>query len=195
MAVKSNFAAGEILTASNVNTYLTNGGLVYITQVTATSGTTVDVTSVFSSSYDAYRFVISDFRTPAGASVTMQLMNGTTPVATNYAWAYARTDYTGTSVPTASGFPAYVAQWATQCTVGNPANEAIGFTFDLLNPYLAQVTYLQINSQDSRGTSGYGLISGGGTHYARTSYDGLRMTLTASTIQNIKIRVYGYRQA
>ena len=51
MAVKT-FSVGETLTASDTNTYLTNGGLVYITEGTASNTSAVDVNSVFSSTYD-----------------------------------------------------------------------------------------------------------------------------------------------
>ena len=195
MPVKSNFAAGNILTASDTNTYLTNGGLVYITEATATSGTTLDITGCFSSTYDAYRIVISDFRTPAGASATIQLLSGSTPATTNYAWAFSRVAYDSVSSPTASGFPTYVSSWATQITAGNLAGDASAAAFDLYNPNLAQYSYFSIQSHDSRGVNGYGLVTGGGTHYTEASYTGIRFTLSASTFTNIKVRVYGYRQA
>ena len=191
MPVKSNFAAGNILTASDTNTYLTNGGLVYITEASATSGTTLDITSCFSSTYDSYRIVVSDYRTPAGSSITLQLLSGSTPSTTNYAWAFWRVAYDNTTAGAASGLPATVSSWATQSTAGNTAGTASALAFDLYNPFLAQQTFMAIQSGDSRGTSGYGFIGGGGTHTAATSYNGIRFTLSASTFTSFKARVYG----
>ena len=58
MAVKT-FTTGEVLTAADTNTYLNNGGLVWIKTATVTnaadSGTAFR--SIFTSTYDAYRIV------------------------------------------------------------------------------------------------------------------------------------------
>lgn len=169
-------------------------GLVYITEASATSGTTLDITSCFSASYDAYRIVISDFRTPAGASLTLQLLSGSTPATTNYAWAFSRVAYDATTPAVASGYPATVSSWATQITTGNPSGTASAAAFDLYNPFLVQQSFFSIQSHDSRGTSGYGVITGGGTHTTAASYNGIRFTLSTSTFTSFKVRVYGYRQ-
>lgn len=195
MPVKSNFAAGNILTASDTNTYLTNGGLVYITEASATSGTTLDITSCFSSTYDAYRIVVSDYRTAAQSGVTLQLLSGSTPATTNYAWAFSRVAYDGVATPVASGLGATVAQWATQVLSGNPAGTSTVLAFDVYNPFLTQQSFYSIQSQDSRGLTGYGFIAGGGIHTTASSYNGIRFTLSASTFTSFKARVYGYRQA
>ena len=57
MAIKT-FSSGEVLTASDTNTYLNNGGLVYIAGGSATNTSALDVNSVFSSTYDNYRVVL-----------------------------------------------------------------------------------------------------------------------------------------
>ena len=192
MPVKSNFASGDVLTASDTNTYLTNGGLVYITEASATSGTTLDVTSCFSSTYDAYRIVVSDFRAAAAAGFTVQLLSGSTPATTNYVWAFSRVAMDGVAAPVGSGLGATVAQWATQLVGGTSSTAA---TIELYNPFLTQYTYYRVDATDNRGLTGYGVVLGEGSHITASSYNGFRLTLTASTISNIKVRVYGYRQA
>lgn len=192
MPVKSNFAAGNILTASDTNTYLTNGGLVYITEINATSGATVDITSCFSSTYDAYRIVITDFRASIAANILSQLLASGTPATTNYAWGVTRVDYTGVLTGVASGFPATVAFWNFQMVGGTTSSSMV---LDLQNPFLTQPTYIQYDSTDNRGTSGYAVLKGGGTHTTASSYNGIRFSTTAGTFTNAKIRVYGYRQA
>lgn len=59
MAVKT-FTTGEVLTASDTNTYLANSGLVYIkSQTIGTAVSSVEVTGAFSSTYDVYRIVLA----------------------------------------------------------------------------------------------------------------------------------------
>jgi hypothetical protein len=59
MAIKT-FTTGEVLTASDTNTYLANSGLVHIKQVTIGSAvSSVAVTNVFSSTYGVYKVVMS----------------------------------------------------------------------------------------------------------------------------------------
>ena len=43
MAIKT-FTTGEVLTASDTNTYLNNGGLVFINQVSYTASTSTETT-------------------------------------------------------------------------------------------------------------------------------------------------------
>lgn len=191
MAVKT-FASGEVLTASDTNTYLNNGGLVYINEFSATSGTTIDLTNVFSATYDAYRVVISDFRTAAGASIIAQFLASGSVVNTNYAWSFMRADMAGTYLGAGSGTGATTSSWATQITT---STNAVGAMFDVFNPYLAQYSYYVMYATDNRGITGYGAQYGTGVHQSATSYASMRLTLSASSFTNIKVRVYGYRQA
>ena len=67
MAVKT-FTTGEVLTASDTNTYLNNGGLVYISGTTVGTGvSSVTVSSAFSSTYDNYRVIINNVDASADA--------------------------------------------------------------------------------------------------------------------------------
>jgi hypothetical protein len=191
MAIKT-FTTGEVLTAADTNTYLANSGLVYVGQTTATSGTTLDLSNCFSSTYDAYRIVLSDIRLAGSGSINFQLMNGTTPATTNYAWAFTRVAYDSTTSINGSGYPSYASTWITSNTSGTVSS---AFSMDVFNPFLAQVSYYQCNATDNRGVNGYGLQLGGGTQYDATSYSSMRFTLTASTISNITATCYGYRKA
>jgi len=180
------FASGDVLTASDMNAV----GLWKITSVSATSGTVLNINNCFSSTYDAYRIVLSDFRTAAGASITMQLMVSGVAAATNYTWAFMRADMAGTYVGAGSGTGATTTNWATQLTTSTaPA----GLILDLVNPGLAVQTTCFIQSSDNRGITGYGPIYGTGLHSTATAYDGIKFTLSASTFTNVTARVYGYR--
>ena len=60
MAIKT-FTTGEVLTASDTNTYLNNGGLVYVSSGTFTNATTVDITG-FVSDYTLFRVFYEAYR-------------------------------------------------------------------------------------------------------------------------------------
>jgi hypothetical protein len=67
MAVKT-FTTGEVLTASDTNTYLANSGLVYVSSGSFSNAATADITG-FTSTYKAYRVVIAPYRhTGTGAT-------------------------------------------------------------------------------------------------------------------------------
>ena len=70
MAVKTNWAAGDVLTASQVNTYLANSGLVYITSVNvgATPVGYKSVTLAFNSDYDDYLIKVSQLEVESGTT-------------------------------------------------------------------------------------------------------------------------------
>jgi hypothetical protein len=71
MAIKT-FTTGEVLTASDTNTYLANAGLVYITS-TAVSGSTVTVSNCFDSTYDWYKVVLFVTGTVTGSDINIRM--------------------------------------------------------------------------------------------------------------------------
>ena len=80
MAVKT-FTSGEVLTASDTNTYLNNGGLVYVkSQTIGSAVSSINVTSAFDSTYDIYAITVTGGAGSTPAAWTLRL--GAT--ATNY---------------------------------------------------------------------------------------------------------------
>jgi len=181
-----NFSAGEVYRAADANAI----GMWKVGSVTATSGTTFDLSNCFSADYDAYKVIISNLKLSSVGSISIQLMNGTTPVATNYAWAVMQVAYDASTGPGGSGYPATVSSWATQITGGTIGTAS---SIEIFNPFQADYTYYQFSSTDNRGTNGYGLRSGGGTHTLSTSYSSLRFTASA-TITSATATIYGYRK-
>jgi hypothetical protein len=58
MAIKT-FTTGEVLTASDTNTYLANAGLVYVkSQTIGTGVSSVIVSDCFTTDYDNYKIVV-----------------------------------------------------------------------------------------------------------------------------------------
>ena len=138
MAVKT-FTTGEVLTAADTNTYLNNGGLVYVGQATAGSGvTTITLNNVFSATYNAYRVIIGGGSASGALSISLQLINsGGTAATTTYYESFIYSAYSGSTVSAAntnngSNFArAGNAVGSSDCACG---------AFDLINPYLSKFT-------------------------------------------------------
>jgi hypothetical protein len=187
MSIKT-FVTGEVLTSADTNTYLTNSGLVYLTQTTATSGSSVSVNGCFNASYRNYKILISGFTTTGAAASSVRLRSSTTDATTSYYYngiymSYGSTTVNGYNGSNSGSWDAGIVSDATMA----------GASFDLFNPYVAFVTSFNSFGSDPR-TAGGGSRYASGMHYANTSYDGFTF-ISGSTITNITITVYGYREA
>jgi hypothetical protein len=187
MATKT-FTTGEVLTASDTNTYLANSGLVYIKEVTLT-GTAVNITSCFSASFDAYQIVISNLtNSSGGVFLNWQLLSGTTPAAgTNYN--STRISITGTTVN---------ASYTGAATSGNfmpfdAGKNAQSIT--ITQPFLALWTTAFGQCNYGAGAAASQPESFGSVHTVNTSYDGIRLISGAFNFTSGKAIVYGYRQS
>lgn len=187
MAIKT-FTTGEVLTASDTNTYLANSGLVYIKEV-ALTGTAVNITSCFSATYDAYQIVISNLTNSAGGVfLNWQLLSGTTPAAgANYN--STRISVTGTTVG---------ASYTGAATSGNfmpfdAGKNAQSIT--ITQPFLALWTTAFGQCNYGAGAAASQPESFGSVHTVNTSYDGIRLISGANNFSTGKAVVYGYRQS
>ena len=190
MATKT-FGTNETLTSADVNVYLNNGGMVFLAENSATSGTVISIDNVFTSAYDAYRIVISDYRTTAAStSCLLRLRAATVPAATSYAYGsmtqalYTSTALTVAGTTTGTSFDLFLRA----DTIG------MGAIIDIINPALTQWTTITTNGPHGGNTAGFGLKQVSGIHAQATAYDGFQLT-SAVAFSNIKVRVYGYRQA
>jgi hypothetical protein len=103
MAIKT-FTTGEVLTASDTNTYLANSGLVFVTSQAIVAGTNT-VTSCFTSTYDEYLVVVSNVKTASNNSGLFLALNGNPTVKSNgYYIAMAGTTITADPTSTTNGF-------------------------------------------------------------------------------------------
>jgi hypothetical protein len=182
MAIKT-FTVGEVLTASDTNTYLANSGLVYVTSTTVGSGvSSVTVSNVFSSTYDNYKIVVSG-GTASGNFVTRLTLGAT---ATGYYYAGAYCTFAG-AVSGSSG--ANAAFWMV--TAHNADN--VVANIDLFQPNLAKNT--------SYSATYYGPSTGDGAFAVQgylnntTAYTAFTLTASSGTYTGGTITVYGYRKA
>jgi hypothetical protein len=184
MAVKT-FTSGEVLTASDTNTYLNNGGLVYVTSGTFANVLAVTVNSCFTSTYDNY-MVEWEVSTASDVSyLYMQLTLSGTAATTNYAygvhytaWSSATDTYLNSGSTSSflfGGYDAGVTRSAAQVTVYRPA-EAVQAGF-FTNSVGRQLSFY-----------------GGGRHGTNTAYDGFKIITTAGYMYG-SYKVYGYRKA
>jgi hypothetical protein len=180
------FNAGQILTAAEMNAV----GMWKVTSGTVTSGSSFDLTSVFTSDYDSYKLVLTQIRTAAGGpSIQLRLLATSTPATTAYYWGATAVDIAlGTSAVFRGNNSAQIDTSAIQ-------NGSVSgmMSCEIHSPLATQYTSLNGQSVDSRASSGYGGISFSGQLANTTSYNGIRILLSASTFTNCNYKLYGYR--
>jgi hypothetical protein len=190
MAIKT-FTTGEVLTASDTNTYLANSGLVYIDTKTLATATT-DFIGCFTNTYDNYRIVITSPQVSAAADIYFRLLDGTTPIATDYSYVSLGANILGTIQNTFGGATneGYTG-WTT--TAGGVGTDIGGLVFDIQNPFKAKRTMFTgsvMAYQTNWKHATCSISQGNGT-----AYSGLRITtLTAATLTGTAT-MYGYRKA
>lgn len=186
MAVKT-FSVGEVLTASDTNTYLANAGLVYITSTTL-SAVTNTISNCFSSTYDSYRIVCYSINNSTTTTRAFSLRVGTANGA----------NYTAFEVNTfgAGTVGGAGATGQTQGKIGN-LSQAPGqsFVLDIHNVAVATETVWtgQVMTYQSD-VAGWVMRQIGGNHNVATAYTGFQIIGTTDNLSG-NIIVYGYRKA
>jgi hypothetical protein len=180
------FASGDILTASDMNAV----GLWKITSGTVTSGTSFDITSVFTSDYDSYKLVLTQIRTNvAGGSIQLRTLASGTAAITGYYYGVTAVD---TGVGTSAVFRGNNATFIETLSVQNGAVSGM-VSVEIHNPFTTQYTSFNGQSTDSRAGSSYSGISFAGQLANSTSYNGIRVLLSANSFTNCNYKLYGYR--
>ena len=181
MAIKT-FTTGEVLTASDTNTYLANSGLVYVTSATVGTGvSSVTVSNAFSATYDRYLVTIDGIVGSAGGDFRFQLGSA----ASQYYGIYNYQISTGTSNTFYQNATAnaYIGGFDT---IGDQS-----INFDIINPYKTVRTTWTGQAFGNNYYFNFGYQLADTTSYtAFTISTGSATTLTGGTIT-----VYGYRKA
>lgn len=189
MPVKSNFASGDVLTANDVNAYLTNGGLVYAGAASGTANR-INLSNCFSSTYAAYRVVVTNLtHTTANNLILRFSAGGTDTAGTNYYTQRSEVTggaVTGVSITASSAiFPTYA---------NSSAGSFVTLTFDVINPNVATTTTVIGGASRIDGATGLYMVTFSGLLNDNTSYDGISLVGNTGNISTT-MRVYGYRQA
>jgi hypothetical protein len=184
MAIKT-FTDNTTLPASDINTYLTNSGLVYIKQQTVGNAVaTVTVSDAFSSTYDNYRITFAGSTPSATDSFRLMISSGAT---TDH---YSSMNYDLYNAAVTGVLR--VNNGASIYAVLNQAGDkSAQFSCDVLSPFLAQPTVM---TGASFGRGYY--CNFGGTRSSSTSYSSFTITIDgAGTMTGGIITVYGYRKS
>jgi hypothetical protein len=191
MAIKT-FTAGETLTATDTNTYLTNGGLVYIAEASTNNTVpSVNFVNCFSSTYDNYRIEIANIR-GSSSNISFRMLTGTTPLTTaTYAWGFVGISTLGVSTNYSAN-----AQTTGLIAIAFSTTDTGGVaSYDILNPYLARRTVLLGNMHHiNSGLNGFDIRSGATMNENGISYNGIQILANAGNVTFVA-RIYGYRQA
>ena len=181
MAIKT-FTTGEVLTASDTNTYLANSGLVYVDGGSFTAAASFDVTGL-STTYVYYKLV---FSATAGAAVNVNavLYDGATARNSLY---YAGNGYAGYDSATGSQNPSNnsasfylgtaTSAYRMQCSMEFRRKASQMFTYTA--SYTDAITFRA--------------LFGGGFRNATDSFDRIRIASSSSTLTG-EWRLYGYRE-
>ena len=174
------FTAGEVLTAANMNRV----GLWLIKTDTITSGSSKEITGLFSNDYRNYLIVVDNFKSSATAILRMRMG---TASAGYYAGGavvlYSSAVVSGETVNNGS-------EWV--CSALSDGSTVAATAINVFNPFAnVQTTYTSFGS-DNR-TGGAGGRSYSGFLNNTTSYSSVTFLLTGATFTNCNIAVYGYR--
>ena len=183
MAIKT-FTTGEVLTASDTNTYLANAGLDFVKQTTiGTTVASVPVTNAFSATYDSYVIIVTGGTGSATAENLGLTMGATT---TGY-----RNSIIGVS--TASAVSGAYDNNTNNKWIWAGASDPTGTIarIELWNPFLALATFMQAQMIRAGANSHFTAL---GTLANTTSYTGFTITPGAGTLTGGTITVYGYRK-
>ena len=187
MAIKT-FATGEVLTASDTNTYLANSGLVYVTSTTAGSAVaSVTINNCFSSTYDNYKILISggSSNTPVDLALTLGAS------ATGYYGGVMYHPFTTAGPATVNAVGLNNATSFLYAGAAS-ANVAVG-QIELYGPNLAKTT--GISTQFAVPNTSGSVVNANGFHNVATAYTGFTITAATGTLTGVLFTVYGYRKA
>lgn len=185
-------SSGQILTvAGGVPTWATSSatppGLVLVTSSTVSGSTTININNCFTSTYTNYRIVYAGTTSNTSQNIFMKLASGGTTSGTNYEFYTTR----------------YFSSNATQVNATNngglgfeiaPTLQGTGFSYDVIQPQLAQSTSIfgQGGGYQSGSTRGVFAICNG-IHRPQTAYDGLSIICDTSGTLTGTLYVYGYK--
>ena len=182
MATPPVFTAGQILTAAQMN----QAGLWLIKTDTITSGTSKEITGVFSSDFENYRIVVTN--ASSSAAVGLRLRLGTTATGIYY-FGGTYVAFNSTSVTGEGGSATTSFQTGLICTTTNRASALI----ELQMPNKTATTSIETFGIDAR-TNGTG-----GRHFSgfvndSTAYTSFTLLFEGgATFTTCDVAVYGYR--
>jgi len=189
MSIKS-FSLGEVLTAADTNSYLTNSGLVYVATGTATATNRLNIPSCFSATYTNYRVEVDNLTHSTANNLIMRLsISGTDTSTLGY---YTQRNETNGGAISAVSLTASSAIFPTYAN--SSAGSFVTLSFDVFKPFVATPTTVAGQCSRVDATTGLYAVSFSGLQSDNTSFDGISLVGNTGNITCV-MRVYGYRQA
>ena len=191
MAVKT-FTTGEVLTAADTNTFLTNAGHNYITGA-AFSGITnaapLNVDNVFTATYRDYLLVIDNCNGTATFDLLFQWRVGGVTTTAGYFTAYVGL----TSAAGAFNASNNGGAVGAICMSGDTAAGSGSSTSQIMTPNTTGQAAIQ-SVMFAQGPGYYQTRSGGGALNAATDFTGFTLRPSTGTVAG-NYALYGYRKA
>ena len=189
MAIKT-FTSGEVLTAADTNAYLNNGGLVYITQATATTVNALSINNCFTSTYQNYRIIINQSAMSGNFAMGIRFRVGGADDTT------ANTQYMANSSTAAGGSSVLSGANQDQLVLGfvGSASPNAGSSIDVFSPQEAARTW-GTTLRYEYDSANYVSRSGSFVKDEVTSYDGFSLFAGGAATFSGKVYVYGYRNS
>jgi hypothetical protein len=192
MAVKT-FTDNTALPASDINTFLTNAGLVWIAQGSFTGVTTaapLAITQVFNSTYDNYR-VTFKWQGNGNANVLMRFYTGTNTLNTD-------ANYSGSGYSASGGTLAGISELnQTRAYIGYAFGASTDYSFwtcDFLSPNLTTETGYQHTMNGLNGATWAFSQQYQGYKNSTNQYTGFQIYPDANTLIG-SYWIYGYRKS
>jgi hypothetical protein len=180
------YTSGEVLTAASLNSnFSAAGGLQFIkAQTIGTAVSSVAVTSAFSTTYDAYKIIVSGGVGSGNGSLQLQLGSTTT----GYYYGFSGALFAGTA--DAGG----LVNGANFSNAGRGSTNTLQMIVELQQPFLSKNTYAQYTFTVNDAAAGRTRITGGFLNDS-TSYTGFTIIAETGTLTGGTIAVYGYAKA
>jgi hypothetical protein len=172
--------------ATNGVKWAETGGLEYISSTSFSAASSVNVDSVFSSTFSSYRITLQVYgSTNSNTRLRYRVSGGDSDTAVYYSRGYYQNATTLQNLIDDAATSAFLTNHATNSTAG------LGrVSIDVHAPYLAERTIMHVQWMDSD-------TALCGTHHVMhansTSYTGFTLLPSAGTITGV-VRVYGYRK-
>jgi hypothetical protein len=172
-----------------------SSGLVYLSTVTASASATVDIETTFSSTYDAYLLVVTNYRPSTGSALYMTLKIGGTYLAADYQYHASGLDAGSASYVALAGTAAAQIVVSGGGNISPDANYPAHFTFSISG--VASTTTQKEISWTGRQIGGASdrliSLSGAGAHKGASTaaLTGVRFAQSVGTITSGTFRLYG----
>ena len=186
MAVKT-FTSGEVLTAADTNTYLNNGGLVWVASASLSLTTTPsNVTGVFDATrFKNYRVIVNITARSTTSRIDWKFIVGTTPTSSNYYAGGIGSDY-------AANTTIYGQRSNNDNQWFGQSGSGIGsIIIDIINPNKADRTLWTGHTFDSASGLGYSVA---GNQVSSTQFTGFQL-FTSTGTATVEYQVFGYRES